>query len=291
MDNTLQINYWTVGGFENTKPVAQALQEAKDMGYDGMELVFEASGVLCPETSEKECRGYRDAAEKIGMKIRSLATGVSWKAPLGHPDPAVRAKAVDFTRRYLQAAAWIGAETVLVIPGVVAVPWESPAAVAPYGQVWENAARSLWKLLPTAEKLEVAIGLENVWNWFLADPMAMRCFVDQFASPFLGTYFDVANCLVNGYAEHWVPILGHRIKAVHVKNFKREDSGGVLHGFGDDLLEGDLDFEALKRELVAADYTGPLTAEMIPFKRLPDLVLPDLDLARDTAGKMRKAFA
>ena len=36
--------------------------------------------------------------------------------------------------------------------------------------------------------------------------------------------------------------------------------------------------------------SGPLTAEMIPFSRLPDLVLPDMVLAGDTAAKLKKIF-
>lgn len=291
MKNTLQINYWTIGGFENTKPVADALRDAKELGYDGIELTFEAAGVLCPDTDEKTCRGYRDAAEKLGLEIKTLCTGVSWNVPLGSLDAAQRRDAVEFTKRYLQAAAWIGAETILVIPAVVAQPWVTPKAVTPYAEAWDNATRSLWKVLPVAEKLGVNIGLENVWNWFLADPVAMRTFVDQFDSPYLGVYFDLGNCLLNGFAEHWIPILGHRIKAVHAKNFKREDSGGVLHGFGDDILGGDLDWPAVKDALAAADYEGPITAEMIPFSRLPDLVLPDLDMARDTIVKLRRVLA
>jgi len=97
--------------------------------------------------------------------------------------------------------------------------------------------------------------------------------------------------VLTGYPQHWIEILGSRIAAVHVKNFKRNDAGGVLHGFGDDLLEGDVDFDAVKAALKKIKYHGPITAEMLPFSRLPDLVLPDLDLARDTATKMRQIFA
>jgi hypothetical protein len=30
---------------------------------------------------------------------------------------------------------------------------------------------------------------------------------------------------------------------------------------------------------------------MLPFSRLPDLALPDMDLARDTAVKLKQVFA
>ena len=46
----------------------------------------------------------------------------------------------------------------------------------------------------------------------------------------------------------------------------------------------------MKSALQAINYTGALTAEMIPFCRLPDLVLPDEALAKVTAAKMVELF-
>jgi hexulose-6-phosphate isomerase len=285
--NTLQINYWTIGGFEGGKPAAQALEEAKEMGYEGVELTFDA-GEFSPGISEAKCNEIRKTAKSLGMKIDSLATGVYWGQSLSHPDAAVRKKAVAFTKEYLKVAKWVGAKVVLVVPGAVAVPWDDSQPVVPYGQVWKNSTKSVRQCIATAEKLGVTIAVENVWNWFLADPVAMREFVDQFDSPRVGVYFDVANCLLNGYPEHWIEMLGRRVKAVHFKNFSREDCGGVLHGFGDDILKGDVNWGAVVAALAKAKFAGPITAEMIPFSRLPDMVLPDMELARDTAGKLRR---
>jgi len=285
--HTMQINYWTIGGFDAKKPVEQALREARDIGFEGVELTFE-TGAFAPGISKDRCLEIRREASRLGMKIESLASGAFWGQSFSSPDPAARAKAVAFTKEYLQVASWVGAKVVLVIPGAVAVPWDPSKPVVPYAEVWKRATEGIRKVLPVAAKLKVAIGLENVWNWFLADPVAMRTFVDQFKSPWVGVYFDVANVLLNGYPEHWIEILGKRIKAVHFKNFARQDAGGVLHGFGDDLLAGDVNWQAVTAALKKSGYQGPVTAEMIPFSRLPDLVLPDVALARDTAGKLAR---
>ena len=287
MKNVMQINYWTVGGFEGNKPPLQALEEAKAMGYEGVELCFGA-GKLAQGVSRIECESIRTGAKRLGMWIETMASGVFWGQSFGSPDPKVRAKAVDFTKEYLTVASWIGAKTVLVIPGAVAVPWDASQPVVPYADVWRGATEGIRKVLPTAKKCGVAIGIENVWNWFLTDPAAYRAFIDQFDSPLVGAYFDVANCLINGYPEHWIEILGKRIKAVHFKNFARQDAGGVLHGFGDDLMKGDINWKAVTSALGKIKYSGPITAEMIPFSRLPNLTLPDMALARDTAKKMRR---
>jgi hexulose-6-phosphate isomerase len=173
----------------------------------------------------------------------------------------------------------------------VDVAWEPDRPVVPYQQVWDLSTDSLRELVPLAEELGVTIALENVWNKFLLSPVEMRSYVDQFGSDRIGVYFDTGNCLVNGYPEHWIDVLGKRIKAVHVKNFQRDMAGGTLAGFGDDLLSGDLNVEAVK---AAVNRNGleslTYTAEMIPFCRLPDMVLPDAELAEDTAQKLKTLF-
>jgi hexulose-6-phosphate isomerase len=104
----------------------------------------------------------------------------------------------------------------------------------------------------------VAIGVENVWNKFLLSPLEMRDFLDKIASENVACYFDVGNVVLTGYPEQWIDILGHRIKRVHLKDFKR--SVGTLDGFCD-LLDGDVDYAAVMAALRRVGYDGPLTAE------------------------------
>ena len=117
--------------------------------------------------------------------------------------------------------------------------------------------------------------------------MEWKFYLEAVNHPQIGMYFDIGNCEFQVPAADFIEILGDKIKAIHVKNFKGEDSCGNLHGFGDNLLDGDVDFDAVKKALVAMNYQGTLTAEMIPFSRLPDLVLPDYELAVDTAKKLK----
>jgi hexulose-6-phosphate isomerase len=286
MKNLMQINYWTIGGFDARKRPEQAFNEAKGMGFEGVELAFEA-GEFAPGITKERVLEIKSAASLAGMKVATLATGAYWGNSLSSPDASVRAKAIAFTKEYLQVAQWMGVKTVLVVPGAVAVPWDESKPVVPYATAWKLATDSVKKLLPTAKKTGVTMAFENVWNWFLADPIAMRVFIDQFKSPLVGSYLDVGNMAINGYAEHWIEVLGKRIKAVHFKNYNRTDSGGGLHGFGDDLTGGSVNWPAVVSALAKNKYLGPVTAEMIPFSRLPDLVLPDMGLAADTAKKMR----
>ena len=165
--------------------------------------------------------------------------------------------------------------------------WEPSRPIVPYRTVCENSTKSLKELLPVAEKLGVTIALENVWTRFLLSPMEWRFFLDQFQSQYLGMYFDVGNCAILTKPQDYIDILGNRIKAVHLKNFKGTDCGGGLHGFGDDLLDGDVNMKDVIAKFEEVGYNGTFTVEMIPFSRLPDLVLPDAELSQKMVEQLK----
>ena len=58
MKNKLQLNYWSLGGFEGKAPVAEAMDEIVEMGLDGIELAFGA-GELATDVTEAQCRAIR----------------------------------------------------------------------------------------------------------------------------------------------------------------------------------------------------------------------------------------
>jgi hypothetical protein len=51
----ISISYWCLqGGHVGHKPIGEAIQEVKDLGYDAIELAIASSGVLTPETTQRE---------------------------------------------------------------------------------------------------------------------------------------------------------------------------------------------------------------------------------------------
>ena len=282
------LNYWVFGGFTGEKTAYEFIDFAVENKLDGVELTV--CDCLNPEITEDECRKIAAYAKSKNIGIRTLASGFFWGCSLSADDEAERQQAIAFGKKYIQIANWIGAETILVIPGATRVAWEPDRPVVSYKNAWANATASLKELLPVAEKLNVNLALENVWNRFLLSPMEWKFFLDQFQSEKIGIYFDIANYCIYGRPQDYVEILGSYVKAIHVKNFEETDCAGGLHGFGDDICKGEVDFDALKKALAAINYTGPLTAEMIPFSRLPDMVLPDQALAEVTAAKLNSLF-
>ena len=275
--NYIALNGWIYCGFGGEKKPREFIDWAAAKGLDGIELTV--GDCLSVETDETEAKALAAYAKEKGVGLRSLATGAGWGKWLCADDPAERAEAIAFVKKYLQLAAWLGAETVLVVPGATRVAWDASHAEVSYKNAWENATASIRELVPVAESLGVNLALENVWNRFLISPMEWKLFLDQFKSKRVGLYFDVANCCLNCRPEDFPEILGDYIKAVHLKNFEESDSAGGLHGFGDDLFKGAVDFKKLFAAFAKIGYTGPCSVEMIPFSRLPDLVMPDAALA------------
>ena len=278
------LNYWVFGGFDGQRSAYEFIDWAAEKGLDGVELTV--GDCLKADIPEAECRKIADHAARKKIGLRTLASGAGWNCSLASDDPSEREAAIAFTESTLRIADWIGAETVLVVPGATRVAWDPSRPVIPYGKVWKNAVDSLRKLIPAAEKHKVSIGIENVWNRFLISPMEWKFFLDQFKSDYVGIYFDAGNACLNCRPQDFPEILGKYIKAVHLKNFEETDCAGGLHNFGDDLFKGVVDYKALFAELDKIGYTGPFTVEMIPFSRLPDLVLPDQALADKMAAQI-----
>lgn len=278
------LNYWVFGGFDGQKTPYEFIDWAAEKKLDGVELTI--GDCLKNDITEDECRKIAAYAKSKNIGLRSLATGSGWNCALTSDDPAERANAVENVRKYLQIAAWIGAEAVLVVPGATRVAWDPSRPVVSYKNAWENATAAIREIVPVAEKLKVCLAVENVWNRFLISPMEWKFFLDQFKSEYVGIYFDSGNACLTGRPQDFPEILGSYIKAVHLKNFEETDCAGGLHGFGDDLLKGVVDFKALFAALDKIGYKGPFTVEMIPFSRLPDLVLPDQALADKMAAQV-----
>ncbi len=260
----ISANYWMFeGGLEATLPVAHAMAQAKDLGFDAIELCIASSGVLTHQTSERQCEQLVAQADELGLEISAVASGESWGCSPTDDDPAVRDKIVHFTEQALQRARWLGTDAYLFVPGAVDVFFLENSPVVPYDVCYERARAAIRRLLPTAEKVGVTLAIENVWNKFLLSPLEMRDFLDGFGSARVGSYLDVGNILLTGYPEHWIRILGKRIVRVHVKDYLK--SVGTVAGFVD-MLEGDVDFQAVKTALAEIGYDGYLTAEMLPYQ-------------------------
>ena len=244
--------------FPRTWDYEKKFSVAKSVGLDGIELNFGVKNCdFSPETTDEEYAVIKAAAEKAGLELGTLTTNM-WSFPATSNDPEKRAKAIELIKGSLYAASKIGAKSVLIVPGYCGCDFLSNPEKVNYLDAYNRTVYAINECKAVAEELEVNLALENVWNKFLASPLEMRQIIDMANSPFVGSYFDVGNVLVNSYPEHWIEILGSRIKAVHFKDF--DCAIGNLEGFVD-LLKGSADYTAVMQAFKKVGYDGWVTAE------------------------------
>ena len=249
--------------------VEERLATARAAGFDGVELTFHepGEGPLTLESSRGEVQALLDTVRRAGLEVPSVMCGAAVRhTPVLHPEASVRGQAVRNLALALERARWLGATAVLLHPGQL-------RPETPYDAAYEWTLQALRALRPHCEEHGVAIALENVWNKFLLSPMEFRTILDEVNHSLVGAYFDVGNVLLFGYSEHWVRILGRRIKKVHVKDFKR--AIGTIQGFCQ-LLEGDANYPAVMRELRAIGYDDYLTSEVSQRDLPPGQTMADV---------------
>ncbi len=252
---------------------------AKNAGFDGVELALEEKGPVSMESTEEDLLKVKKMAQDAGVELYSVASGLYWTYNYTSENEENRNKAKEITRKQLWAASILGCDTILVVPGAVHVVFEPEGELVEYDTAYERALEALKDIAPYAQELEVAIGVENVWNKFLLSPLEMRDFIDKVNSPYVGSYFDVGNVLYSGYPQQWIKILGDRIKKVHFKDYRV--NVGTLDGFVD-LLAGDVNYKAVKEALDEIGYADWTTAEMIPpYKQYSDTIIYNTSTAMD----------
>jgi L-ribulose-5-phosphate 3-epimerase len=222
---------------------ADRFRMARDVGFE----VIQAQTV----SNQKEAEEIKGASEQADIPIDSVENMGHWKYPLSSADPMVAQKGLEFMRTSLHNAKLWGAGAVLLVPAVV-----NPATS--YEDAWRRSQKQIRTLIPLAMQLNVVIAIEEVWNKFLLSPLEMVHYLDEFNSPFVQSWFDVGNVVLYGYLQDWIRTLGHRIKRLHVKDFKMDGNSYEWVNLG----EGAIDWAAVRQALTAVGYKGSVICEL-----------------------------
>ena len=246
---------------------------AEEYGFDGVEI----------NTLPRDKReAYKKRANDLGLEIFSVMNSTNWEKPLSDPDANVRRAGVKGVKKSIETAAAVGAETVLLVPGVV-------TGNVSYESVFVRSQEELKKVRDIAREKQIKVAIENVWNKFLLSPIEFKRYLEELGSRWIRAYFDVGNIALYGYPQNWIRSLSDLIDKVHVKGFDSgrtplsseeeldewEEKTGFYSNRGTFtyLFEGDIDWEAVTKALRDVGYNGYVTAELpvdedMPMERL-----------------------
>ena len=159
-----------------------ALELAKQIGLDGVQVSFGKPGGEYDLRSEDVRRQYEQAAAEHGVEIASLAMGVLNSVPYSSDKDAER---------------WVE-ECVEVMPKlrqkIVLLAFFSEGDIKGQPELQAEVIRRLKRVAPQAEKAGVVLGLET---WLSADEHLR--ILDAVGSPAVQVYYDTANMEKQGY--------------------------------------------------------------------------------------------
>lgn len=229
--------------------VAEFAAQAAAANYEVVELALKREGEITPDLSDAQLAQIAADVRGAGVDPVSLAQ-MQCTGNLLDSGDAQRAS-IQQTCRGLQVAKAMGIGCTLHTLGSI-------RADLYYDDAYANAVSSLQEIAREAERLDVDLAVEFVWNGFLFSPLEMKRFLDEVGSTRIGFYFDPGNMAVFQFPQHWARVTGAHIKMAHVKDWQ----GRALNGSWTPLLQGEVDFVAVMRELRAAGYDGPLISEV-----------------------------
>ena len=240
-------------------------------GFHGMEMTYPEDGEFSLNSPDSKLQEVKGLAERYGMALHSMGAGLPWQYPLTAADRQTREKGLRYMERTIDIAANLGIDSLLAITARV-----EPGVS--YQEAWDVSMTALKKLARRAADKGVYLLIENVWNKFLMSPLEMARYIDETESDYVGAYFDVGNVMTFGYPEHWIEVLGPRIKKVHIKDFiaARQNRDGFCG-----LLQGDVSWSAVMPALKRIGYDDWATIEVNAYAGYPEEGVAELSRQLD----------
>ncbi|MDZ7615472.1 MAG: sugar phosphate isomerase/epimerase family protein [Patescibacteria group bacterium] len=289
-DMKKSINLWALP-YPQKMTLRESLMICRDAGFDGVELNYALEGELSSESSEEDIRAVGKMVRDIGLDVSGVCSFLFWPYSFTHNDPERRARGRELAGRMIRAAELLETPNLLVVPGAVYAPWLPDEPPVKPDACYRRAHDAVASLVPAAEKAGVYLNIENIFaNGFLHSPQEMIGFVDSFGSKHVAVHFDTGNIMQYHFPEHWIPLLGHRIRNVHLKEYSKRDHEFGLNAFRP-LLDGTTDWPAVLESLDAVGYRGYLTFEYFnPYRHWPEALVHHTSDSLDRMLGRKAAF-
>jgi deoxyribonuclease-4 len=236
--------------WDTTAP--EAVRRLGDLGFTRFELIASPPHLDLADASHEQSVAMRAALEATGGEILALDLPGN-DINLGSPSPEMRAFTLGLYRAAVDRAAEFGAPWVVVLAGR-----RHGLLPPPDGRLVEGFEREMDRLAPYAEKRGVRLLLEIHPQTLLPGAAALSGYVERAGHPNLDILYDVPNAIAAG-EDPCAGLLRCRdhLAMVHLSDAPR---GDWKH---DPIGSGDVDFEAVHRQLAVIDFRGPVVLEVI----------------------------
>lgn len=234
--------------------VSESIDRVARFGYDAIEVIGEPS-----QLDPKKIKNLTDAA---GIAVSSVCSLYTPDRDLSHPDPEVRANAVQYVKDVADFASEMETPTIIVHPCANG----RTQRFASEKEEWKWAVEGIRESGQHALPLGVNLSLE-CWNRY--ETIFLNR-LEQAASLWHDTglsnggiqgdtfHMNIDEDSVEGAFREYGALLQH----VHLADSNRAAPGA-----------GHLDFEPIMRALLEVDYDGYLSFELLPASANPFAVL------------------
>ena len=243
-------SYWH---FRTEKyPVVKVIDHAAELGVEGVDILHRQMANESPEYLQKLKRhAFVNGVDLIALSIHQ---------DFVDPDPEVRTKNVNHTIHCIELAHEMGIPCIRLNSGrwntiksfddLMAARGEEPILPGhTEAEGFQWCIDSIEQCLAHAEKLGVALALENHWG-LTRTPEGLLRIVNAIDSPWLGVLMDTGNFLEDPYPK--LEAIAPQTIFVQAKTYYGEGEWYTL----------DLDYRRIAQILHRVGYTGYVSLEM-----------------------------
>lgn len=245
--------------------VIEAVERIATIGYDGVELLADTPHLYADTLSLSELKQLKTVIDSTGLKVTNINANTAmgyygrefweplFEPSLANPDAALRRWRLDYSKKCVDLANFMGAPCVSVTSGR-AVPGVDPKKSLDY------LRDSLRQLAAYAGERSVCIGIEYEPGLLVERYEELMTLLEEIGSPCLGANLDLGHSHVLGENPKMViEGLGSRIFHVHVEDIRDRKHYHLIPG------TGDMDFAEILDILSTNGYNGFLTVELYTY--------------------------
>lgn len=252
----------------------EAVRMLKRAGFDAIDWSFfemtAGHGVFCTDAWKEHALDLKAAADEVGIPFSQAHAPFPSSNGVEPYDTLI----VERIVRSMEVCSILGVKNIVVHPK------QHLTYAANAQELFEQNVAFYKELIPHAERLNVRICTENMWQYdslrgcivpsVCADPKEFCALIDAVDSPYLAACLDVGHCALTGYdIPAFIRTLGKdRLKALHIHDVDYRSDNHTL------AFQQKLPWEEIMAALAEIGYEGDLTFEANNFvKNLPDALL------------------